>query len=335
MRTERSYRETYEEGRKRLEEIGLPDAALDARILLEEVCGTQMQTLLIHPERLVTEEELAAYQEFVDRRAQREPTAMILGKWDFMGLTFQLNGSTLIPEQDTERLVEVVLESVEGGNLSCAGARCLPDAGDINTRSHGTRSLSDTGGATAENFAKEEPMQGQGKRASARILDLCTGSGCILLSLLHFLPEASGLGTDLSSEALEAAVRNRESLGLERRAALRQGDLWEPVGEERFDIIVSNPPYVPTMVIPTLEPEVRCGEPYAALDGGEDGLVFYRSILEKAAEHLTPGGWIFLESGFDEAADICRLMEENGFTKIRVYQDYGGLDRVVAGEMYV
>ena len=311
MRTERSYRETYEEGRKRLEEIGLPDAALDARILLEEVCGTQMQTLLIHPERLVTEEELAAYQEFVDRRAQREPTAMILGKWDFMGLTFQLNGSTLIPEQDTERLVEVVLESVEGGNLA------------------------DTGGATAENFAKEEPMQGQGKRASARILDLCTGSGCILLSLLHFLPEASGLGTDLSSEALEAAVRNRESLGLERRAALRQGDLWEPVGEERFDIIVSNPPYVPTRVIPTLEPEVRCGEPYAALDGGEDGLDFYRSILEKAAEHLTPGGWIFLESGFDEAADICRLMEENGFTKIRVYQDYGGLDRVVAGEMYV
>ena len=311
MRTERSYRETYEEGRKRLEEIGLPDAALDARILLEEVCGTQMQTLLIHPERLVTEEELAAYQEFVDRRAQREPTAMILGKWDFMGLTFQLNGSTLIPEQDTERLVEVVLESVEGGNLS------------------------DTSGATADNFAKEEPMQGQGKRASARILDLCTGSGCILLSLLHFLPEASGLGTDLSSEALEAAVRNRESLGLERRAAFRQGDLWEPVGEERFDIIVSNPPYVPTRVIPTLEPEVRCGEPYAALDGGEDGLDFYRSILEKAAEHLTPGGWIFLESGFDEAADICRLMEENGFTKIRVYQDYGGLDRVVAGEMYV
>ena len=212
---------------------------------------------------------------------------MILGQWDFMGLTFRLNKSTLIPEQDTEVLVETALEELSG------------------------RKLSD---------------------APLRILDLCTGSGCILLALLHELKRASGLGTDLSEEALEAAEENAKELGLSGRAELRQGDLWEPVGEERFDLIVSNPPYIPTEVIPTLEPEVCCGEPYAALDGGEDGMVFYRRILEEAARHLKPSGIIIVESGFDEAAGIVGLMEDQNLRNIRIVKDYGGLDRVVRAE---
>ena len=284
----KTYRELYEEGRRILEQAGLPDAALDARFLLEEVCGTNLQTLLVFPEKKVTEEEVNQYRAFIQRRKDREPTAMILGEWDFMGLTFRLNKSTLIPEQDTEVLVETALEELKRRGLG------------------------------------EAPL---------RILDLCTGSGCILLSLLHELRNAGGLGTDLSEEALEAARENAVRLGLQERAAFRQGDLWEPVGDERFDLIVSNPPYVPTEVIPTLEPEVRCGEPYAALDGGEDGLVFYRRIMEEAAGHLKPSGIIIVESGFDEAAQIAALMQEQKLRGIRTVKDYGGLDRVVLGAL--
>lgn len=284
----KTYRELYEKGRRILEQAGLPDAALDARFLLEEVCGTNLQTLLVFPEKKVTEEEVNQYRAFVQRRKDREPTAMILGEWDFMGLTFRLNKSTLIPEQDTEVLVETALEELK--------------------------------------------RRGPGE-APLRILDLCTGSGCILLSLLHELRNAGGLGTDLSGEALEAARENAVRLGLQERAAFRQGDLWEPVGDERFDLIVSNPPYVPTDVIPTLEPEVRCGEPYAALDGGEDGLVFYRRILKEAAGHLKPSGIIIVESGFDEAAQIAALMQDQKLRGIRTVKDYGGLDRVVLGAL--
>ena len=284
----KTYRELYEEGRRILEQAGLPDAALDARFLLEEVCGTNLQTLLVFPEKKVTEEEVNQYRAFIQRRKDREPTAMILGEWDFMGLTFRLNKSTLIPEQDTEVLVETALEELKRRGLG------------------------------------EAPL---------RILDLCTGSGCILLSLLHELGNSGGLGTDLSEEALEAARENAVRLGLQERAAFRQGDLWEPVGDERFDLIVSNPPYVPTEVIPTLEPEVRCGEPYAALDGGEDGLVFYRRIMREAAGHLKPSGIIIVESGFDEAPQIAALMQDQKLRGIRTVKDYGGLDRVVLGAL--
>lgn len=284
----KTYRELYEEGRRILEQAGLPDAALDARFLLEEVCGTNLQTLLVFPEKKVTEEEANQYRAFVQRRKDREPTAMILGEWDFMGLTFRLNKSTLIPEQDTEVLVETALEELK--------------------------------------------RRGPGE-APLRILDLCTGSGCILLSLLHELRNADGLGTDLSEEALEAARENAVRLGLQERGTFRQGDLWEPVGDERFDLIVSNPPYVPTDVIPTLEPEVRCGEPYAALDGGEDGLVFYRRIMREAAGHLKPSGIIIVESGFDEAPQIAALMQDQKLRGIRTVKDYGGLDRVVLGAL--
>ena len=284
----KTYRELYEEGRRILEQAGLPDAALDARFLLEEVCGTNLQTLLVFPEKKVTEEAVNQYRAFVQRRKDREPTAMILGEWDFMGLTFRLNKSTLIPEQDTEVLVETALEELK--------------------------------------------RRGPGE-APLRILDLCTGSGCILLSLLHELRNAGGLGTDLSEEALEAARENAVRLGLQERGTFRQGDLWEPVGDERFDLIVSNPPYVPTDVIPTLEPEVRCGEPYAALDGGEDGLVFYRRILKEAAGHLKPSGIIIVESGFDEATQIAALMQDQKLRGIRTVKDYGGLDRVVLGAL--
>ncbi len=299
------YRQLYEEGRRRLETAGISDAALDARILLEETCHTNLQTMLTDPERAVTEDEEDSYRAFISRRENREPTAMILGKWDFCGLTFALNEETLIPEQDTERLVEVALERQK----------------EITDESGEDAPAAESG---------RHPASLEAPPNSLRILDLCTGSGCILLSLLHFMPEACGLGTDISARALEAAKENAAALGLDGRACFARGDMWEPAGTELFDLIVSNPPYIPTGVIPSLEPEVRCGEPYAALDGGTDGLDFYRMIAAKAAEHLKPGGLLVLESGFDEAGAICGLLAEQGFEAIRTDQDYGGLDRVVS-----
>ena len=142
-----------------------------------------------------------------------------------------------------------------------------------------------------------------------RILDLCTGSGCILLSLLVRNPRIDGVGTDLSAGALQVACRNRDRLGVQ--AQLIQGDLFEHVTGS-FDVIVSNPPYIPSKEIGGLMPEVRDHEPAMALDGGADGLDFYRRIIREAAGYLKPGGWLAFEIGCSQGEDLVRLLSEAG-----------------------
>ncbi len=167
--------------------------------------------------------------------------------------------------------------------------------------------------------------------AGTRILDLCTGSGCILLSLLHYGTSVTGVGCDISEAALSVAKENAKSNRLS--AEFRRGDLYGALTEkdpDSFDIIVSNPPYIVRDVIPTLMPEVRHHEPVLALDGGTDGLDFYRRIIADAPSHLTHEGRIYLEIGYDQADAVSRLLSEAGFSDIRVIRDYAGLDRVVA-----
>ena len=159
-----------------------------------------------------------------------------------------------------------------------------------------------------------------------RILDLCTGSGCILLSLLHYSNDCEGVGTDISGEALTVAKRNAKAL--KEKAQFLQGDLYEGV-TGKFDLLVSNPPYIERAVIPTLMEEVRDHDPYIALDGGEDGLDFYRRIIADAPEYLCRGGQIFLEIGSEQAEAVSELLSEAGFKDIDVHMDYSGLDRVV------
>lgn len=169
------------------------------------------------------------------------------------------------------------------------------------------------------------------------ILDLCTGSGCILLSLLHYTNGCAGVGTDISEEALAVARENgaklikRGGLG-EKTAGFRfiRSDLFENV-EGKYDIIVSNPPYIPTGVIPSLMEEVRDYEPMEALDGKEDGLFFYRKISSGAHGFLRGGGYLFFEIGYDQAAAVSRIMEEEGYRDVTVVKDFAGLDRVVYG----
>ncbi|MBQ3164740.1 MAG: peptide chain release factor N(5)-glutamine methyltransferase [Lachnospiraceae bacterium] len=275
-----TYRQLYEYGVEKLVEAGIDEAKLDARLLLEYICHTDRNTLLVHGDSERNEMEEQFYRMCIEKRATRIPLQHITGEQEFMGLTFRVNQHTLIPRQDTEILVE-------------EGMRHMYDG--------------------------------------MRILDMCTGSGCILLSLLKYSNECEGMGVDISEEALKVARENAQRLGL--KAEFVQGDLFEPVPEKKFDMIVSNPPYIETAVIETLMPEVREHEPMQALDGMEDGLFFYRKIVEKAPGFLGKGGWLLFEIGYNQGEAVSKLMTEQGFKEVEVVKDYAGLDRVVLGQM--
>lgn len=175
---------------------------------------------------------------------------------------------------------------------------------------------------------------GKHLKPGMRILDMCTGSGCILYSLLLMETQSTGTGADLSADALEVARLNRERLGISPdRAALVRSDLFQELAGS-FDMIVSNPPYIPTEDIRGLAPEVREHDPHMALDGREDGLWFYRQITREALDYLKPGGWLFYEIGWNQGTDIMSMLSEAGFRDICVKKDYAGLDRVVLGRLY-
>ena len=173
-----------------------------------------------------------------------------------------------------------------------------------------------------------------------RILDMCTGSGCLLLSLLMELPDATGTGVDISEAALAVAERNRKNLELEKRAVLVQSDTFSGDYFQKnsgnisleYDMLISNPPYIPTEDIGKLMEEVRFHDPVLALDGREDGLYFYRRITEQAGKYLKPGGWLMYEIGCEQGADVSAIMQGEGFTEVTVKKDLAGLDRVVIGK---
>lgn len=163
-----------------------------------------------------------------------------------------------------------------------------------------------------------------------KVLDLCTGTGCILLSLLALQEGTNGIGSDISAEAVRLAETNRDRLGLIDRAVFFAGDLFSalPGTGEKFDLIVSNPPYIPSGDLNGLMPEVKDFEPARALDGGADGLTFYRRIIDGTPDHLKDGGLLLFEIGCDEGAAVQGLLKEAGFKRIFVKKDYAGNDRV-------
>ena len=277
-----TYRECYEQGCRTLQAAGIEEAALDARLLLEAVCGTDRNDLLVHGEQPVSPEAEEKYLNWIRQRAEHIPLQQLTGEQDFMGLTFAVNEHVLIPRQDTEILVEEVLKELHDG---------------------------------------------------MRVLDMCTGSGCILLSLLHYSNDCEGLGVDLSAEALEVAGRNVLKVLTPEKAEhahFLQSDLFEKV-EGKFEIIVSNPRYIASAEVEKLMPEVRDHEPRMALDGTEDGLYFYRRIIEEAGKHLVSSGMLFFEIGYDQGQAVSELMRTEGYCEVQVVQDYAGLDRVVLG----
>lgn len=167
-------------------------------------------------------------------------------------------------------------------------------------------------------------------KENLKLLDMCTGSGCILLALLANLKQASGTGVDLSEKALEVAQRNGEELGIE--VSWVQSDLFDKVSGS-YDIIVSNPPYIETSVIEGLMDEVKLYEPRMALDGTEDGLFFYREITMQAGKYLKNNGILAFEIGYNQGKAVSEFMKENGYKEVQVLQDLAGLDRVVTGRI--
>ena len=186
----------------------------------------------------------------------------------------------------------------------------------------------------------EEALQQLRNMRNPRILDMCTGSGCLLLSLLMEIPDAIGVGVDISEAALAVAERNRKNLELEKRAVLVQSDTFSGDYFQKnsgnisleYDMLISNPPYIPTEDIGKLMEEVRFHDPVLALDGREDGLYFYRRITEQAGKYLKPGGWLMYEIGCEQGADVSAIMQGEGFTEVAVKKDLAGLDRVVIGK---
>jgi release factor glutamine methyltransferase len=166
------------------------------------------------------------------------------------------------------------------------------------------------------------------RKESSRILDLGTGTGCLLLALLHEIPRATGIGIDINPRAIEQATKNAAVLGLNTRALFQQGD-WLQGLNEKFDIIVSNPPYIPVSDIPGLMADVRDYDPMLALDGGDDGLVTYRLLIPQLARFLAPNGLITLEVGQGQAGQVQDLLQRFGFTDIATHKDLGGIERCV------
>lgn len=307
------------EGTRALEEAGAPDARQDAQQLLLAAFQLDMVHFLMSRMQELEDDErnqgaMELYRRMIERRRRRCPLQQILGSQEFMGLEFYVNRHVLIPRQDTETLAELVLADM-----------------------------------TAQDLA--------GVQAAGRsLLDLCTGSGCIAISLAVKGAFDRVTVTDISKEALKVAERNAAALlpgwrlcrgddsrgqeGMEdreRAAEFWQGDLFAALPEDgrRYDVITSNPPYIPTAVIVTLEPEVREHEPMLALDGAEDGLYYYRRIAADAGRYLKPGGRIYLEIGFDQGAAVSSLLKANGYQDVRIYRDLSGKDRVAVACLLV
>lgn len=165
-------------------------------------------------------------------------------------------------------------------------------------------------------------------RPGMKVLDMCTGSGCILISILKNIVDVQGFGYDISKQAINVAKENAKLNNVD--ASFERSDLFENVSD-KFDVIVSNPPYIPTDVIGGLMPEVAVYEPIQALDGKEDGLHFYRRIIEKASDYLNPDGKLLFEIGHDQGESVSKLMMEAGYKDVRVIKDLAGNDRVVTG----
>ena len=164
------------------------------------------------------------------------------------------------------------------------------------------------------------------------ILDVCCGTGCILLSLLHFSNDCSGLGVDISEEAVELSQRNARALSIDG-AQFRVSDMFSEVSG-KYDLLVSNPPYIPKSVIDTLDPEVRDYEPKRALDGGEDGLDFYKILAKEGKNYLKRSGIMFLEIGYDQGESVPELLLEEGYKHVEVMKDLAGQNRVVKAHFY-
>lgn len=325
-------REACARGTGLLEQKGIPEAALDAWYLLEHVTGISRAQYFADGGKALDEAQETRYFALVEKRGQRIPLQHLTGVQEFMGFSFLVNEHVLIPRQDTETLVEEALSVLkkEAGPARvldmCTGSGCiLLSVLKLMCRECGYRTAANSGGkATGYGSGTES-----GERATGNVSGAESGrraepgfSGSAGGPLIY------GTGTDLSGPALEVAAQNAVRLGVQ--ADFCRSDLFENING-RFSMILSNPPYIRTAEIETLQEEVRFHDPLPALDGGTDGLDFYRRIIRESRDYLLPKGYLMFETGYDQAAAVADLMKAAGFGRISVKKDLAGLDRVVSG----
>ena len=290
-----------------LRSCGIEDAAKEAEILITE-------TLRISKAKLyagsfeISEAESKQIDALASRRARREPLQYIIGHVEFHGLKIKVGQGVLIPRPETELLAEEAIKRVMSYELRVRNKIGIEDS----------------------------KLKTQDSRL--KILDLCTGSGCLALAIAKHFPDAEVYGTDISKDAIRYA---NENAGLNdiRNVTFLKGSLFEPLSQLlthnssllTFDVIVSNPPYIRSGDILNLQPEINKWEPRNALDGGEDGLSYYRTILSEARRYLMLSGVIFLEIGEGQAEEVSGIAMQNGFCNISVIKDYAGIERIVAG----
>ena len=343
-------------GKKILKNAGIVEADLDAWYLFEQIFGiSRAQYFLCARENIVgstaqkiavqeqhgdllesgnalecaelwLKEKLSAYEHALKKRAARIPLQQIIGQQEFMGLSFFVNEHVLIPRQDTETLVELVLQEQKDKDISildmCTGSGCI------------AVSLKKLGGyAHVEGADISEESLKVAKRNSEEILENNDVNNDAVNSRTEQIQNCTNLTNnqnkqDNSEERMVSEVRRVSQTGV----TFRRSDMFSSFrGTEQFNVIVSNPPYIPSAVIEELEPEVRDHEPRGALDGTADGLYFYRILAEECAKHLTPGGHVYFEIGYDQGAAVKELLDNRGFKDTRVIQDLAGKDRVVCG----
>lgn len=257
----------------------IENSTLKAKILLANILNVKKEYLLIHSEEEVKQEDKIKYENCIKELIKGKPLQYITNKQEFMGLNFYVDENVLIPQPDTEILVEKAIEIAE---------------------------------TTQKN----------------KILDMCTGSGCIAISLAKNINNVQITAVDISNSALNVANKNAINNNVENKIKFINSDMFNNI-EEKFDIIVSNPPYIETETINKLEIEVQ-NEPHVALDGGIDGLKFYNIIANNAFKYLNKNGYLLLEIGYNQQKSVTQLLQNTGkYTNIETIKDLGGNYRVV------
>lgn len=318
-------------GKKLLVEAGVEEeeAALEVRLLLQESFSLNTADYLLRKQEPLCKADrekveaagieqteilgkLHSFFENFEKRRRRIPLAQILGRQSFYGLDFFVNEDVLIPRADTECLVDLVLEDY---------ADLAKQAGKTYSEKRNSEHVSNK---------HEDNVENEANSSSLNILDLCTGSGCIGISVAKHLPYQELLLVDLSEKALAVAKKNAEK-HLGENVTLLQSDLLTGVQGKKFSLLLSNPPYIVSRVIPGLDREVSEYEPKMALDGGEDGLVFYRRIAKEAKAVLLPGARLYLEIGYDQGESVKDIFQKEGYEAVEVFPDLSGNPRVLRG----
>ncbi len=337
------------------EKKGIPNPRLDAELLLAHVLKCKRIDLYMQFEKIVSEQDRATYKSLIERRATREPLQYIMGETEFWGLTIKVTPDVLIPRSETELLVEHVLNCVKERRGSFDDSPRSPDSQQPlkNNQDQGVsgeeyilspiqdeylalpvRVELTAGNDLAALEQDQLPVSAKDPLLSLTILEIGTGSGCISIALAKNLPQAHIIATDISPKALEVARKNIRHHALDTRIQLVESNLapWEDFQKKnlQFDLIVSNPPYIPAAEIPTIQPEVSQHEPHLALSGGESGLDIIEKIHEHVIPFLKPQAFLMMEIG-EGQAKVLKEKYENHPTLpyLESIKDYQGIERIV------